>query len=81
MCSGGRQTVQSARGGLSILSSMVTVENGFKTADGGPGHPPPGSTLALLLQAYPETIAQGHHSPDVEVVPAQIQRLEPYIDG
>ena len=49
--------------------------------DRGPGHPHPGSTLALLPQAYPETTAQGHHSPDVEVVPAQIQRLEPYIDG
>lgn len=49
--------------------------------DGGPGPPPLGSTLAPPPQAYPETVAQGHHSPDVEVVPAQIQRLEPYIDG
>ena len=60
---------------------MVTMEKGFKMVDRGPGHPHLGSTLAPLPQAYPETIAQGHHSPDVEVVPAQIQRLEPYIDG
>ena len=38
---------------------MVTMEKGFKMVDRGPGHPHPGSTLAPLPQAYPETIAQG----------------------
>lgn len=30
---------------------------------------------------YPETIAQGHSTTNVEVIPTQVQRLEPYVKG
>lgn len=49
--------------------------------EGGPSCPQPGSTNHSQREPYPETIAQSHSSPCVEVIPAQIQRLEPYIQG